>query len=269
MLYSGNREIPMAIERIRELLLWGEGPPVTRACFEELERGTFYVMGRDRQCRPNIVLNLTSFKKEIGQEVYLPALNYLMRNIQKHAFLPSRVESWNFIIDVRNSGLLSMELSMIKEVIGKLSRLFPGTLNKMYILNPSFLARTLWACAKMVIHPETLAKIHLLSEEDFPEMFAFIDPAELEVRYGGTKPNLVVFWPPSINPPEPETKTATFQQSEPQDEWEDANMVPRLSLNSGDLISEADSFRTIVNNFSLATESTEHRPQPPYFPLKE
>lgn len=42
---------------------------------------------------------------------------------------------------------------MIKDVITKVSRIYPGTLNKMYILNPSFFARTLWKVAKMVIHP--------------------------------------------------------------------------------------------------------------------
>lgn len=41
--------------------------------------------------RPNIVLNLSSFKKEIGKDIYLPALNHIMSITQKYAFLPGKI----------------------------------------------------------------------------------------------------------------------------------------------------------------------------------
>jgi CRAL/TRIO domain len=74
---------------------------------------------------------------------------------------------------------------------------FTGTLQKLYLLNPSSSLNFLWGGIKSFLDPVVAQKIDFVKESRFKEELGkTILPDQLEVKYGGSLPNFTTFWPP-------------------------------------------------------------------------
>lgn len=88
---------------------------------------------------------------------------------------------------------------MMKGVIQQMQRNFRGRMFRMFIINANWLVRGLWTIAKTVVDEFTLTKMNLHSDDYVPNLLQYVDPSNLEVKYGGTIPNKESdFFPPDL-----------------------------------------------------------------------
>ena len=73
---------------------------------------------------------------------------------------------------------------------------FPGSLEKIYIMNPSMGLKLSWRIISAFIDEKSLRKISFTKKSDFPSLKEYFDPETLEITYGGTLPKPTEFWPP-------------------------------------------------------------------------
>ena len=66
-------------------------------------------------------------------EEYFCAINNLFKRVIEGMFIPGRVENWVVVIDTE--GKLFLPLHMIESIVRKLSIVYCGRLEKLYIVN--------------------------------------------------------------------------------------------------------------------------------------
>jgi len=69
----------------------------------------------------------------------------------------------------------------------------------MFMLNISFIYRAIWALVKGILDPVTQRKIQIV-EKGSKELFAFINPSQIEAKYGGTARDVTSNYFPHIIP---------------------------------------------------------------------
>ena len=79
--------------------------------------------------------------------------------IKKYMFKDYFIENWIMVIDTGGLGLTSLPISGLKLIIGSMSTNYCATMEKMFILNPSFMLNTSWSIIKGFIDPESVEKI--------------------------------------------------------------------------------------------------------------
>ncbi|EWS72900.1 aspartyl/asparaginyl beta-hydroxylase family protein (macronuclear) [Tetrahymena thermophila SB210] len=198
--YSGGFDLKKSIESLKMHLEWRRNPimhKMNKQALEILQEGVFYHLGRDKQFRPVVVLNMWKVNpKKTPVEIYLSAICNLLTKVSKIEFVKGYVESWVVILETNEKGVTDLELATINKIVQIMAKNFTSTLEKMFITNPSFLFSGAWSLIKNFIHPETSAKINILKKKDFHIMLDYIDADQLEEKYGGTLPNKTTFWPP-------------------------------------------------------------------------
>lgn len=81
-------------------------------------------------------------------------------------------------------------MSSLKAVISVASANFRCRPRKTFIVNTTFAVNMLWKIVSKFLHAQTKAKISLTSSNHADEMMNFIDPSQLEEKFGGTAPNV-------------------------------------------------------------------------------
>jgi hypothetical protein len=114
----------------------------------------------------------------------------------KFTFVPYHVENWIFIIETNGAGILNFPLKIVKKIIELTSANYQAMLEKLYILNPSFMLKASWDLISGMIDPDTTSKISMLRKKDFYQLLDKIPIDQLEVKYGGKLPDTTTFWPP-------------------------------------------------------------------------
>jgi hypothetical protein len=120
-----------------------------------------YTHGTDRQYRPVIYINMafTNFHKvlllimQYTMNDYYCALNHLLKPVIDGMFVPGKVENWIIVIDTE--GKLLLPLHMVECIVRKLSVIYCGRLEKMYIVNANILFKLGYKVVKQFITSNT------------------------------------------------------------------------------------------------------------------
>ena len=106
---------------------------------KNFESGWYYGLGRDRSQRPIIILN---FRKMIDAGVNFDSLelidlltNYTLEN----AFVPGVVESWNFVIDMKDISLYEFPVSSLIAWGKHMKKSYYIRMNSCTFINTSWL----------------------------------------------------------------------------------------------------------------------------------
>merc|ERR1711972_196341 len=174
-------------ERVRRL------PIAEEDVLPDLNKGFIYWHGRDRKCRPCLVIRLERLgematDKERAVRTVMFTLEYALR----FAMVPGRVENWVVIIDLANvmrtiSPLRIGSMAATAAAIGTtLEKVYCGRMVWLKIVNmPGGLARIVDG----LIPTEKKDKVSFPSDAA-AELLEQMEPHQLESRYGGTAPDL-------------------------------------------------------------------------------
>lgn len=168
-----------------------------------------YVHGRDRNFRPLIVirprviteLGIVSFLLITDKTEHhdgIMACVFMMEYVRANLFIPGQVENWNLLIDLDNLGLMGIPYKSLKSFLETLQGQYRCTSARVFIMNVSYVFNVVWSTVKGFLEEHTKRKIQISKAGTCDELQALFAPNQLEVKYGGSSPNVEgpQFWPP-------------------------------------------------------------------------
>ena len=93
--------------------------------------------------------------------------------------------------------LFNMPLNLIQRVVGTITLNFTCSLEKLFLLRPNWVVKAGWTGIKKFISEETANKVDVLGDSDLGKLQQFIDPSQLEKKFGGSHPDLKEYWLPT------------------------------------------------------------------------
>ena len=109
-----------SIQELKKHLAWLNDPKMhvlDNNSFRYLKNGVFYGFGRDKMCRPIIILNLQQMDINKNMEYQIQALSNLLEKLAKFMYAPGKIENWIVIIETNGLGLLSIPFGAIKLLV--------------------------------------------------------------------------------------------------------------------------------------------------------
>lgn len=174
-------------ERVKRL------PIRERDVLEDLSKGFMYWHGRDRKCRPCLVIRIERMgdmkaDRERAVKLVLFVLEYGIR----FTMVPGRVENWVVIIDLANaSSVVSVfQLASLASTASSIATILESVyccrMVWVKIVNMSSILASL---VNGLIPSEKKEKIGILTDMT-TQLAPFFEPNQLEKRYGGGAPDL-------------------------------------------------------------------------------
>lgn len=113
-----------------------------------------------------------------------------------HYFVPGKVENWVIINDLGSVSVLKIPFNMVKELGSMLEKNFRTRLFRLYLVNAPWAMKMLFEIFN-AFDKNIQKKINVSNKNYAEPMFQHIDKSQLEVKFGGTKPNITgEFFPP-------------------------------------------------------------------------
>lgn len=172
---------------------------------ELLNIGAVYIGGRDKKGIPSLIMCVDKVKKmdEKTVNAMKQALCFCLLVIRKYMMLPKYIEKYHFIIDFNNAGV-SISMDLVKGLISLFQDNFNGFAGMTYMIKPSWSFKILWKMIAVLLPEKTKKRIKFVASGEEKEVAAEMDPEDLQVKFGGNKPNYVNYWPPvpkrGVNP---------------------------------------------------------------------
>jgi len=174
-------------ERVKRL------PLSESSMMDDLSLGALYWHGRDRKCRPCLVVRIERMSELIkDKERCVKLVIYVLEYAIRFAMVPGRVENWVVLVDFKNASevvslykLPSMCLTA-KAIAQTLECVYCCRMVWVKLLNlPGVLSKVV----QSVIPTEKRKKVGVV-EDPRRELLEFFEPNQLEERYGGSQPDL-------------------------------------------------------------------------------
>ncbi|CAD8132266.1 unnamed protein product [Paramecium pentaurelia] len=195
--YSGNFDIEMAFQTLINYLKWKQNPDyqqLTSAGEDILKKGVVFSLGRDKQFRPLIFIQVSKISTNIEQlPPILNAMCVLLNYIQKFMLIPYYVEKWRIIVDLNDISLFRLPHQIIKQIIDVTQSNYTASLEQLHLLNPPFILVAAWKLVEKLMHPETAKKIQFCKDPSYLQ--EYINEDQLMLKYKGTLPNITCLWP--------------------------------------------------------------------------
>lgn len=123
-----------------------------------VDRGFFYIAGRDRLFRPIIVFNMSKidFKEA---ETNLKSIVYVQEVAINKMFIPGQVECWNILYDLCGYGITDVPVGDLKNTLQTISANYGGRLYRMWLVNAPGTIYFSWKIVKNFLDPITVEKI--------------------------------------------------------------------------------------------------------------
>jgi hypothetical protein len=205
--YCQRFDVKKCVDVVKQHIEWRVNPlwqTVDHDSRRYIEDGTFYQFGRDKGFRPIVIINVHKVDLKKGNlDGYMRALCYLFVCVEKYMFLKGKVENWTVMIETDNMGLFSFPYKILQSIISLTQINFTSRMEKLFLLNPSWSLDKAWKMISAMMDPETSQKINFLQKKAFNKLLDQIPVDQLEVKYGGTAPNVTHFWPPTYSMKEP------------------------------------------------------------------
>jgi len=202
LIECGHRKPKKVLKFIEQYAEWRTRQlPVPREeVAAPIDAGCFYVHGRDRQFRPIVILDVRKLMQMGLTPEQTLRLNYfLLEWVVEHLLRPGKVETWDIIMDLSDVPLKEIPMKPLKTMMKSLTVFYCCCLFKTYILNPAPVINTLWKIVQFFLDSQTRQKIRFVMGADKSELQELIDPSQLEVKYGGSHPNLEApYFPPRL-----------------------------------------------------------------------
>jgi len=122
----------------------------------------------------------------------LEAIQILIKNMFERLDAASD-EEWavhhgklNLILDCRQYTLANNDSELFKRLIGIVQSHHPERLNKCFIINASFIVRTIFGLVKPFLDPKTAKKVETVGSDYLPRLKQFFTEDNIPANVGGT-----------------------------------------------------------------------------------
>jgi hypothetical protein len=166
-----------------------------------LMSGAFYIHGRDSYFRPMFFLNFPKIDLSLySVDELVNGVLFAVEFVKANMILPGVVENWLSIADLTGQGLSSLPVSALKSMIGVLQPNYRCRLGACYVLNSPRSVSWIWGMIKPFLDKQTIKKVSFTRDGVDPNMFTHVNPGQVERKYGGTAPDIMTYWPPTMPP---------------------------------------------------------------------
>jgi hypothetical protein len=142
--------------------------------------------------QPVVFLNLKVFieQKKSMQELEV-IVNFYFDWVVENMMIPGHVENWLIVIDMKDVALTQLPISSLKGFIKSLQSNFRGRMYRLIACNSHLILRTFWNAVCSWLDQFVQQKIIICGYHDCTKnLLEYIDIDDLEVKYGGNKPNI-------------------------------------------------------------------------------
>ena len=192
-LYGQGWSIPQTYESLKYHLKWKQEWPSYKTLIPLLQpvlcSGGIYIYGRDNRYRPCIVIRPERLSR-FPYQLHLATGYFILEFIQEVMFIPGQIENWVLIVDIKK--FRTADIINHKKLIAELFTHYPCRLGAMYLLRGGKNVHGL----NKFLPQNTLCKLKVVEKE--MDMLNEFNPQQLEIRYGGSAPNIKTFWPPVV-----------------------------------------------------------------------
>ena len=192
---GSNYNINKAIENLINHFEWRENIfpiKISDKIIEILNLGFIYGHGRDSNFRPIFVINASIFNiyiKHYTVDEWINSFVYFLEYLINNLLIPGQVENWLIILDVANFSMLFIPQEL-KTIFNVLMNNYKCRMFVMYIVNVSTVLNFLWSTFIRVLDTNTEKKIRLLKKSDMKQIFNYINPEQIEEKFGGKAQNV-------------------------------------------------------------------------------
>jgi CRAL/TRIO domain len=113
---------------------------------------------------------------------------YLVENVIKAA--PKHLDSYIILGDMNGFSLRNFNRADFQQIGGYMNDFYPELLYRLIVVNSNFFFKNAWSIAKMMVHPLTVAKIHIQGtslKEIYSKLAEYLDDDEIPTEFGGKK----------------------------------------------------------------------------------
>ena len=109
--------------------------------------------------------------------------------------MPYHAEKYVCVFDFNNMNATDVPYKYLYEVMIAMNLYYCGNVEKTVVYNAKGI-NSIWSFVKGFIPEHARKKILFVNSSNREDIFEYIDPYELEKRYGGKLDNLEEYWPP-------------------------------------------------------------------------
>ena len=167
-----------------------------------LNYGFIYMYGRDMHFRPIIIVEVKKSSELLDKLGYTfeelsQSMLFFMNYIVNYILLPGQIENWILICDLKDVGI--SKLPQFKSILNSLSK-FRCRVFRNYILNMGVFIRAAASGVLSILGSNSAKKIIFVEKNKFEIMQEYIRKENLQIKYGGTAPD-VVYGEDNLFPP--------------------------------------------------------------------
>mmetsp|Transcript_19233 Transcript_19233/g.19228 ORF Transcript_19233/g.19228 Transcript_19233/m.19228 type:complete len:168 (+) Transcript_19233:297-800(+) len=156
-----------------------------------IDQGFMYLLGRDRKFHPIMIISVRKMLDcNIDLNLSLRLNYFLLTWALEHMMVPGKVETWTIIMDLADVSATQLPIMMLKNMLKKLSINFMCRLEKSFVINLPSTLNAIYKLLKPFIDSDTKKKIIIQKDGWEPLLRGDINEDVLEVKYGGTRPNI-------------------------------------------------------------------------------
>jgi hypothetical protein len=151
----------------------------------ELKRGYLFRHYQDKFHRPVLILRAARYlpsqiRVEEAERLVLYLLESGIRDMQPE------VKGFCMIADMKDVGLTNFSFPHFKHFAHLIQDFYPERLGSAFIVNVSWVVKTMWVTAKPLLNQRTIEKIHFLETKEMKKLLEVVDENVLPAEYGGT-----------------------------------------------------------------------------------
>jgi hypothetical protein len=147
-----------------------------------------------------MVMDMTRINmKKYSVEEYIDSIVFLTMFTIEHMLIPGKVENWNNFVEMGHFGITQLPLTSVFKISQALQKVLKCRLAHCFVLNPPSTIYYIWKLGKPFIDKVTQDKIKIVKGATCPEMLTLHHHSQVEEKFGGSAPNVEVFWPPSFS----------------------------------------------------------------------
>ena len=167
-----------------------------------LNYGFLYMYGRDVHFRPIIIVEVKRANELLDKLGYTfdelsQSILFFMNYIVNYILLPGQIENWVLICDLKDVGV--SKLPQFKSILNTLSK-FRCRVFRNYILNMGSFIKFAAGSILSFLGSNSAKKIIIVEDNKYEIMQEFIRKENLQLKYGGTAPN-VIYGEDNLFPP--------------------------------------------------------------------